>query len=189
MATNIYMVRHAESPFDFGNESTRGLSEEGFAAAERVAHLFAEIDVHYIASSAYTRAKQTIQYLAEHKKLPIIEYEELIERPIKGLDYRGTWDVLYEAIRRSFEDIDYALEGGESTRQAQQRSVPIIEKLLDEQRGNNVVIGTHGNIMTIIMNHYDKKYGFEFWDQTSKPDIYKLTFEGNRLMQVERLWT
>ncbi|WP_282942304.1 histidine phosphatase family protein [Paenibacillus sp. RC67] len=188
MKTNIYMVRHAESPFEFGKERTRGLSEEGFAAAKRIAAIFSEIDVDYIASSAYTRAKQTVQHIAEHKQLPIVEYEELNERPIKGLDYKGSWDVLYEAIRESFHDADYALEGGESTRQVQERSIPVIKKLLAEHQGNNIVIGTHGNIMTIIMNYYDKKYGFEFWEQTSKPDIYKCTFDGDKLEQVERIW-
>ncbi|BBH24390.1 phosphoglycerate mutase [Paenibacillus baekrokdamisoli] len=188
MKTIIYMVRHAESPFEFGQERTRGLSEEGIAAAKRVARLFTDIDVHYMASSPYTRAKQTIQYIAEHKCLPIVEYEELVERPIKGLDYKAPWDELYEAIRKSFVDKDFALEGGETTRSVQQRSIPIIERILEEQRGNNIVIGTHGNIMTIIMNHYDDKYGFEFWNSTSKPDIYRMTFNQNQLECVERIW-
>ncbi|OBZ07770.1 histidine phosphatase family protein [Bacillus sp. FJAT-26390] len=187
MKTTIYMVRHAESAFAFGQERTRGLSTEGFAAAKQVAELFTGIDVHYMASSPYTRAKQTIQYIADQKCLEIVEYEELIERPIKGLDYEAPWNELYEAIRTSFVDQDFALKGGESTRQAQQRAIPVIEKLLEEQQGKNIVIGTHGNIMTIIMNDFDDQYGFEFWDSTSKPDIYKLTFNMNRLEQVERV--
>jgi 2,3-bisphosphoglycerate-dependent phosphoglycerate mutase len=188
MKTIIYMVRHAESPFEFGQERTRGLSEEGFEEAKRVAEFFTDVEVHYMASSSYTRAKQTIQCIAEHKSLNIVEYEELVERPIKGLDYKASWNVLYEAIRRSFVDKDFALEGGETTRRAQQRSIPIIENLLEEQRGKNIVIGTHGNIMTIIMNHYDEKYGFDFWNTTSKPDIYRMTFNLNQLEQVERIW-
>jgi len=188
MKTNLYMVRHAESPFEFGRERSRGLSAEGMAEARRVAEVFSGIDIRYMASSPYTRAKQTIQYIAEQKGLTITEYEALIERPIKGLDYKAGWDTLYEAIRKSFDDKDYALEGGESTRSAQQRAVPVIQSLLDEQRGGNIVIGTHGNIMTIILNYYDDRYGFEFWRKTSKPDIYKLTFDWNQLEQVERIW-
>ena len=188
MRTNLYMVRHAESPFEFGKEKSRGLSEEGMTAARRVASIFSTIEVHYIASSSYTRAIQTVQPLAEQTNIPVIEYDELIERPIKGLDTKAPWDALLEAIRRSFEDKDYALEGGESTREAQERAIPVIEKLLEEQKGNNIVLGTHGNIMTIIMNYYNEAYGFEFWEQTSKPDIYKLTFDGNKLENVERLW-
>ncbi|NHN33395.1 histidine phosphatase family protein [Paenibacillus agricola] len=188
MQTTIYMVRHAESPFTFGQERERGLSPEGFVEAKRVAQLFTDIDVHYIVSSPYARAQQTIQHIAEQKSLPIIEFEELAERSIMGLNHIAAWDVLYEAIRQSFDDKDFALEGGETTRSAQQRAVPILEKLLEEQRGNTVVIGTHGNMMTIIMNHYDPSYGFDFWNTTSKPDIYRMTFSQNRLEQVERIW-
>ncbi|WP_028609656.1 histidine phosphatase family protein [Paenibacillus harenae] len=188
MKTTIYMVRHAESPFAFGQERERGLSDEGFEDAKRVAELLKNIDIHYMASSPYNRAKQTIRFLAEAKALDIVEYEELIERPIKGLDYKAPWEELYEAIRKSSMDKDYALEGGETTRMVQRRAIPIIEKLLKEQQGKNIVIGTHGNIMTIIMNHYDDKYGFDFWNGTSKPDIYKLVFDKNKLEHVERLW-
>lgn len=188
MKTIIYMVRHAESPFEYGQERTRGLSPEGFEEAKRVVEFFKDVDVHYMASSSYTRAKQTIQYLAEHKSLDILEYEELIERPIKGLEYKATWEVLDEAIRRSFIDKDFALEGGETTRAAQKRSIPIVEKLLEEQQGKTIVIGTHGNIMTIVMNYYDEQYGYDFWNSTSKPDIYKMTFDRNQLERVERVW-
>ncbi|MDF2961828.1 MAG: phosphoglycerate mutase [Paenibacillus sp.] len=188
MKTTIYMVRHAESPFVFGQEKTRGLSEEGLADAKRVAELLVGEKIDYIASSNYTRAIQTVQYLAESKGLPIKEFEELKERPIKGLDYQASWEDLLVAIKKSFADIDYALEGGESTREAQQRSIPVIESLLKEHRGENIVIGTHGNIMTIIMNYYNKNYGFDFWNSTSRPDIYKMTFTDNQLEMIERLW-
>ncbi|WP_054028406.1 histidine phosphatase family protein [Bacillus sp. FJAT-28004] len=188
MNTVIYMVRHAESPFEFGQERTRGLSVEGIAAAKQVAEVLSEVDIHYMASSPYTRAMQTIQYLAELKSMNIVEYEELVERPIKGLDYKAPWDVLYEGIRTSFTDKDFALEGGETTRSAEQRAIPVIERILVEHRGENVIIGTHGNIMTIIMNHYDDKYGFDFWNTTSKPDIYKMTFNQNQLEHVQRMW-
>jgi 2,3-bisphosphoglycerate-dependent phosphoglycerate mutase len=188
METTIYMVRHAESQFVFGEERSRGLSEEGLVDAQRVAELLYDVDVDYVASSAYARAIQTVQYLADRKNLHIIEYEELRERPIKGLDYKAPWDELLLAIEKSFVDLDFSLVGGESTRQAQNRAIPIIEKLLEEQSGKNIVIGTHGNIMTIIMNYYDKKYGFEFWNSASKPDIYKMTFIGNELQNIDRVW-
>ncbi|MNI38759.1 putative phosphoserine phosphatase 2 [compost metagenome] len=188
MKTTVYMVRHAESPFVFGQEKTRGLSEEGITEAKKVADRLEEVEVDYMVSSTYTRAIQTIQYLADRKGLPIIEFEELRERSIKGLDYKTPWEELLKAIEKSFVDLDYALDGGESTREAQQRSIPIIENLLKEFRGKNIVIGTHGSIMTIMMNYYNSNYGFEFWNQTSKPDIYQMTFIDNYLEGIERVW-
>lgn len=188
MNTTIYMVRHAESPFIFGKEKTRGLSEKGLADSRKIADIFKDADINCIASSSYRRAIQTVQYLADQKGLSIIEFEELRERPIKGLDYKMPWEDLIKAIEKSFSNIDYSLEGGESTREAQQRAIPIIDKLLCEYKGKNIIVGIHGNIMTIIMNYYDKRYGFKFWNSTSMPDIYKMTFELNELIKVERFW-
>jgi 2,3-bisphosphoglycerate-dependent phosphoglycerate mutase len=127
METRIYMVRHAESPFVFGQEQSRGLSETGMKDAQRVAELLQDVDIHCIVSSNYTRAIQTVQYLAEKNSLNIIEYEELRERPIKGLNYQAPWEELLVAIEKSFTDLDYALEGGETSREAQNRAIPIIE--------------------------------------------------------------
>ncbi|GIP32774.1 histidine phosphatase family protein [Paenibacillus sp. J2TS4] len=188
MKTTIYMVRHAESPYIFGQEQTRGLSEEGLAAARKVADILEGMEVDYIISSNYARAVQTVQNLAERKGLPVIEYEQLRERAIKGLEYEAEWEDLVKAIEKSFVDPDFALEGGETTRETQQRAIPIIKKLLKEHRGKNIVIGTHGNIMTIIMNYYNKDFGFDFWNRTSKPDIYKMTFSDNQLDSVEKIW-
>ncbi|RCW48605.1 hypothetical protein DFP97_106308 [Paenibacillus prosopidis] len=42
--------------------------------------------------------------------------------------------------------------------------------------------------MTLIMNYFDNRYDFEFWESTSMPDIYKLEFEEQKLIEVVRLW-
>ncbi|MCI3919455.1 histidine phosphatase family protein [Paenibacillus sp. TRM 82003] len=188
MKTYLYMVRHAESPYVFGEERSRGLSESGFQAARRVAEVLDSEEIHSVVSSPYVRAKQTVQFLAERKSLPIVAYEELRERPMKGLHFEASWDELQTAIERSFRDPDYALEGGESTKQAQQRAIPIILDLIERYEGKSVAIGTHGNIMTIVMNYFDPVYGFEFWSRTSMPDIYRMTFENGRYVKTDRIW-
>lgn len=186
--TILYMVRHAESPFKFGEERTRGLSDKGAAHAQELAHIFASIPVHLIISSPYVRAVDTVNPIAKSKGLEVVLHEELKERMIEGLEHRSDWEVLERAIKASFEDLDYSLEGGESTRQMQQRAIPIIEQILDEYSEKSIILGTHGNIMVAILNYYDSQYGYDFWAGTSKPDIYRLEFEGKRLVQVECMW-
>lgn len=60
--------------------------------------------------------------------------------------------------------------------------------MLDKYNGKNIVIGTHGNIMVLIMNYFDSKYDFSLWKNLEMPDIYKLTFKDRELKSVERLW-
>lgn len=184
----MYIVRHAEAPFIFGKEKEREISENGHKKSKEICHLFKSINIDYIVSSSYSRAVQTVQYLADDKGLDIEKFEELRERHIKGLDYKMEWSEIEEGIKQSFEDIDFAFEGGETTHEAQERSIPIVLRLLRVYQGKSLVMGTHGNIMTIILKYFDHKYGYEFWKCTTKPDVYKLTFSNSELIDVERLW-
>jgi 2,3-bisphosphoglycerate-dependent phosphoglycerate mutase len=187
MKTIIFMIRHAESPFIFGQERTRKLSEQGERDAEKITEIMRKEKVDVIVSSPYTRAIQTIEEIAHERNLEIQLFEELKERPIKG-EYKLPEEDILQAIKKSYDDQDYGLSGGETMKQAQDRAIPVIKQMLIKYKGENIVVGTHGNIMTIIMNYFDAKYGFEFWESTTKPDIYKLCFEGNRLQKVTRLW-
>ncbi len=188
MKTYIYLVRHAFSPFSLENERSRGLSEQGKEDSVRVAVLLKTEGIDLIVSSSYTRAVDTVKPLATQLNKEIIQFEELIERPIASLKYEVNEEDLLKGIEKSFIDIDYCMLEGETTRQAQDRSIPIIKQLLIENRGKKIAIGTHGNIMTIILNYFDMNYGFEFSVQASKPDIYKLEFEEIELRNVDRLW-
>lgn len=45
MKTTIYMVRHAESPYDDGDERTRGLTAKGKADAVKVTKLLSFVSI------------------------------------------------------------------------------------------------------------------------------------------------
>ncbi|NOU74130.1 histidine phosphatase family protein [Paenibacillus sp. LMG 31458] len=190
MKTYIYFIRHGIAPFSIEHERSGGtsLSEQGELDAKRVAELLSNEDIDVIVSSSYFRALETVSPLAELLKKEIIPYIELIERPIASLNYAVSEEELLIGIEQSFVDIDFCLPEGETTRQAQERAIPLIMKLLSDFKGKKIAIGTHGNIMTIILNYFDSNYGFKFWKQTSKPDIYRLEFEEKELKLVERLW-
>ena len=108
-------------------------------------------------------------------------------RQLKGA-YKLTEEEIQQAIKTSNKDIGFHLKDGESIRGVQNRAIPVIKDLLKNYQGKTIIKGTHGNVMTIIMNYFDKAYGYEFWKNTSKPDIYKLEFSGENLLSVHRLW-
>ncbi|SME31009.1 hypothetical protein BACERE00221_03826 [Bacillus paranthracis] len=64
----------------------------------------------------------------------------------------------------------------------------VLREILMDFQGQKIVIGTHGLVMTLMMNYFDEQYDFEFLMNTSKPDIYKMEFNEEQLMNVERLW-
>jgi 2,3-bisphosphoglycerate-dependent phosphoglycerate mutase len=191
MKTYIYFVRHGIAPFSLELEPIGGasLSEQGKLDAKRVAELLRDEEIDVIFSSSYNRAKESVTPLAELFQKEIIQFDELIERPIASLNYAVSDEELLIGIEKSFIDIDFSMPEGETSRQAQERAIPIIMKLLFDYDGKKIAIGTHGNIMTIILNYFDSNYGFQFWNQTTKPDVYKLEFEDKKLNFVKRLWT
>jgi 2,3-bisphosphoglycerate-dependent phosphoglycerate mutase len=68
------------------------------------------------------------------------------------------------------------------------RAINVLKDLLDTYRGKKVVVGTHGAIMTLMMAHYDVRFDLKFLHNTSKPDIYRMEFNGKELVNVQRLW-
>ena len=187
MNTTVYMIRHAKSPFIFGEERTRELSVEGEIDLKKITELMRDVEIDVIVSSSYTRAIQTIEGIAKQKRIAIKVIEELRERQLKGA-YKLTNEEIQQAIKKSYEDYDYFLSGGESVTEVRNRSIPVIKSLLTQYKGKTIIIGTHGNIMTIIMNYFNSKYAYEFWKSTTKPDIYKLIFSGLTLQNVEKIW-
>lgn len=182
--TTIFFIRHAESPFIFGAERERSLSEKGYKDSIKVAARLAEVHFDKLFSSSYTRAIQTIEPLANQSE--IIIYDELSEKRLKG-PYKLEKAKIDEAIKNSFIDINFKLDGGESTKDAQERSIPIIKEILYNDALQTVAIGTHGNILTAILNYFDSSIGFNFWKNSTKPDIYKVEFNGEKLISIDRI--
>mgnify|MGYP003413385354 CR=1 FL=1 len=121
--TTIYMIRHAKSPFVVGQELTRELSTQGLIDAKKVADIMDNKKIDLIVSSPYTRAIQTIEEIAMNKEIEIIVYEQLRERQLKGASL--TENEIHQAIKTSFEDIDFHLTDGESIRDVQNRAIKI----------------------------------------------------------------
>ncbi|MDN4608240.1 histidine phosphatase family protein [Sporosarcina highlanderae] len=181
--TILYFVRHAHSTYT-PDELNRPLSERGFSDATTVTNLLKTEKVDSVVSSPYKRAVQTVEGIAQQIKSEVEIIDGFKERTLSSVPAED----FNHAITKVWEDFNFSWEGGESNSVAQVRGVEATYNLLEKYKGKNVVIGTHGNIMVLIMNYFDKKYDFSFWQNLAMPDIYKLTFEGKELKSVERLW-
>ncbi|RIW32720.1 histidine phosphatase family protein [Bacillus salacetis] len=185
--TVIYMVRHAHSVFNLEEEETRSLSVRGMADAERVKEVLMKEKIDAIYSSSYTRAIQTVQPLADGLRLNIQADERFRERDLAAKDF--VLEDPEHAMQRVFAEPDHTFPGGESNNEVKARGTAALKEILMKHKGKNVAVGIHGHAMTIIMGAFDPAYGsLEFWRGTTKPDIYKLNFEGEKLVDVSRLW-
>lgn len=183
MVTNLYLVRHAHSFFT-PDELGRPLSERGIRDASHVTQLLKNEGIHHVISSPYKRAIQTVEGIAKYidNEIEIVDaFKErvLSEKPVNDFE---------NAIQKVWEDIDFHWEGGESNRIAQNRGVKATLNVLEKYKGKNIIIGTHGNLMVLILNYFDPSYGFNFWKELSMPDIYRLSFFGKELKDIKQIW-
>lgn len=183
METVVYFVRHADSAFVEGQERERGLSEQGARDAKVIKELLQDEPLDVFVSSPYVRSVETIQELADWKGKPIKQFEDLRERNIGRFAPLSFAD----AKRKVYEEPQFAFPEGESSLEAADRAVQALLSLLVQYEGLTLLLGTHGDIMTLMLQTFDPRYGFEFWRSTTMPDIYRVHFDGTALKQVSRI--
>lgn len=175
----IYLVRHCET---VSQDRKSPLTEKGYEQAGQLAHFFTSTEVDAIISSPFMRARESIEPLAEMRNIEIIEDERLAERVLSS-DNLPDW---YEKLSETFTDLDRTYEGGESSREAMKRIVDVIEEV--RQSGvNNAIVVTHGNVLALLLHHYDHTFGFEQWEQLRNPDVFVLKSDMNGV-QIQNVW-
>lgn len=188
MNTFVYMVRHGDSPKMEGNERTRELTSKGKSDAHRITDRLEREGIEVFVSSPYKRSILTIQELAEHSGQKIVVFEDLKERVFSTGGKRLSNEELSCLLKKSFSNPHFVLAGGESNADCQNRAINVLRELLKTYRGQKIVLGTHGVVMTLMMNYYNSQYNLNFLLHTSKPDIYRMEFNSQKLVDVKRLW-
>jgi 2,3-bisphosphoglycerate-dependent phosphoglycerate mutase len=177
---DVLLVRHAE-PVAIGtpgvDDDERPLSPAGRAAADLLA---AELDgwhINAIYSSPYARALETVTALSDRRGIPIQVLSDLRERRLSTEPHYG-WR---ESLERAWTDADYAMPGGESGRDAQRRAVAILDLLRSRHPdGGRLVVGSHGNLISLILQALEPEVDFAFHMAMPMPALYRLTHDGMR---------
>lgn len=167
MSKNIYIVRHCQA---HGQPAEAQLTEEGFKQAEELARFFSNKPVDGIIASPFLRAIQSVEPLSKAKDLSIEVDDRLAERTLSSVDLPD-W---MEKLKATYEDLELKFEGGESSREAMDRIVSVVEEAF-ETDAENIVVVTHGNIMSLLLRNYQESFGFEDWKNLRNPDVFLLS--------------
>lgn len=170
--TELIMVRHAQVEYT-PNDKERALSKEGKEQRNDVLDILLHKDIDRIYSSPYVRAIDTIKPYAELKNIDIQIIDNLRERKVSDhfID-----DFKNYAIKQ-WADFDYKLMYGESLREVQERAVMAIDEIVRDNKGKKIVVGTHGTFLCVLLNHYDKKYDYTFWNSLKMPAIVSIKLD------------
>jgi 2,3-bisphosphoglycerate-dependent phosphoglycerate mutase len=177
---DVLLVRHAE-PMPVGtpeiHDDDRPLTDAGRSAADELAAELDGWELTAIYSSPYERAVETVTVLAERRNLPVQVIDDLRERRLSP-DLHDDWRMTLE---RSWSDADYELPGGESGRTAQRRAIAILDLLRTRHAdGGRIVLGSHGNLISLILQALQPEVGYDFHMAMPMPALYRLTHDGLR---------
>jgi 2,3-bisphosphoglycerate-dependent phosphoglycerate mutase len=177
---NIFIVRHCKAE---GQAADAPLTGQGIQQALELAEFLSDKGIDHIVSSPYLRAYDTIKPLANLIGVKVVMDERLTERVLSGRN-EPAWR---EMLRRTYDDLDLCYEGGESSRTAMHRAVHVVEEVL-QNSSQNAVIVSHGNLVSLLLKHYDDRIGFREWEALSNPDVYQLRFLQDA-PDIHRIWT
>ena len=176
----LYLVRHCQAT---GQQPEAPLTPEGESQAEKLANFLTPLGIQRIVSSPYRRAVQSIQPLGNRLGLPVEIDGRFAERVLSTAPL-ADWLVRYQA---SFDELDVALKGGESSRDAMARGASAVEDMLAHPAETSVAV-SHGNLLTLIRRHFDSRSGYEEWKALTNPDVFCLEVEG-ATRRLVRVWS
>ncbi|BCL33860.1 histidine phosphatase family protein [Nostoc sp. MS1] len=168
MNKTLYLVRHCQAT---GKNPDAPLTTEGQAQAKLLVDLLRDTGIERIISSPYVRAYQSIVPLANYLGLEIEIDHRLIERVLSPTPL----DNWRKSLEETFSNLDLCFVGGESSHTAMNRGVAVVHEVL-KQPINTSVIVTHGNLMTLMLKHFDQHIGYSEWANLRNPDVYYVQF-------------
>lgn len=157
--TKLILVRHGETGVNVEgkihkHKDTECLTANGILQMEKTSDALRKYKPGVVYHSKTYRAKQSAEIIARSLETPIIEVEGLEERNFG--DYAG---LSYQELKEkaglenmSFEErYTFHPPNGESWRETEERLLKALSKILAENKGENVVIITHGGAIRIYM--------------------------------------
>lgn len=207
METTIYLIRHSKQFENNGITYTNDteqidnekiiLTVEGERKAYELAEKLTSVDTLW--TSDYARAKSTAKYIAEKFNIPMNVDCKLGER---RLGNKEELMKLGEGQKCSYTILqminpDIKVTGGESMKDVQKRGTEAIQRIINENKGKQVAIVTHGAFIRYIIAKYAKinedTYELVYKDKivakekTNSPDVFKLVYDENELVNIEHI--
>jgi 2,3-bisphosphoglycerate-dependent phosphoglycerate mutase len=175
MMKEIFLIRHAESPYESGvPDAARPLSLRGRHQAEALVAELELLGIEEIHCSPYERCRHTIAPLSSRLGLEPKIVHDLRERTFTAAhveDWAGTW-------HKAWHDPDFTFNDGESGRQAQARIHAALREVLAMSTARKLAVSSHGNVIALLLQQIDSDFGFEHACAIRNPDVFRVTYDG-----------
>jgi len=183
--TTVYFIRHAQADATVCDQRTRPLTEKGKKDSALITEFLSDMEIHAVLSSPYKRTIDTVANLVKKRKLTVTAVEDF-----RGLKVESSWiDNYRNFFEKYWLDFTYRYSYGESLSELRERNISALNRVLEGHRNENIVISTHSVSLAVIINYYDKTFGFEDFISIVdiEPWIAKMVFNDEGCISVERI--
>ncbi len=172
----IYLVRHGETDWNLFNKANgvtdTFLNQTGIAQAKLQSENLRNVNFDACFCSPKTRARQTCEIVYQG---PIVLDNRLAEINFGEFEGADTTDA--EAMKLAWQAIMSGDKGTESFKAFMKRCCDFCDMVMEEHKGKNVLIVTHGGIVRVIDYYFNgKPKDYDFWPSVIKTGGL-LTFE------------
>ena len=156
------------------------LDERGRRQAAALVERFDGVRLTALYSSPLERCIETMEPLAEARGLEIRASDGLIEmdagdwtgRTLPSLRRTKLWDTVQRNPSR------FSFPGGESFVDAEARILDDVERIVHRHPRGRVVVGTHGDLVSVLIAHYTGAHLDQFQRVMADPDRSRSSTSG-----------
>ncbi len=173
--TTIYFIRHAQANSTILDQQSRPLTIKGLHDSLLLAKRFTNVKIDLIFSSPYKRTIDTVKEIAAEHNLTVKSLDDL-----RGLRIQSNWISSYRSFfLKYWDDFSYHYADGESFAELQNRSIAVLQKIINDNRDKTIIISTHSVSMAVMIKYYDSSFDFEdfIFISDAEPYIVKMCFD------------
>ncbi|USN45562.1 MAG: histidine phosphatase family protein [Candidatus Woesearchaeota archaeon] len=186
VTTNLYITRHGkkvkEYELQWTGQQDVPLSPKGFDQAKKLGKKLVkkQIEFSVVVSSPLQRARDTAHTIIEQfdVKPPLVLCDELIEMnhgEVDGLTEEEFHEKYPEMFAAWEHGEDPHFPGGENSADVAARTTPLINKLLQDHEGGNILLVGHKSVNRVILGelmHIPKAFQYYLVLKECKLSLY-----------------
>lgn len=172
----IYLTRHGESQWNLEGRLQGSfdsiLTAKGIEDSWKLSKYLEQekIGIDRIYTSVSSRAVETAEIIAKSRKLEPIPLKELKE--MNSGSWQGrTWSEIKRLNPKGYKNywqsphLYQAENAGEDFKKVEDRVLAFINRIIKENENKNLLIVSHGVVLTSLLNYYQNQPIRKFWDQ------------------------
>ena len=205
MNTIVYLVKHADELQENGikniDDTTQLMNEKyilsvkGEEQSRKLSENSELANIDVLWSSSYARAKATAKYIAYKNNIEINIDSSLNERKLGNLEDLSKWmeNKTIGVVQAYLQNQKWKAREGESCEDATKRVTLFLQKILKENKGKRIVLVSHGALISFLLTNWcdlDDEMKLIFNNKVieiKEPSITKLTFENQKLLNIESI--